>query len=157
MYTIKHSLAFQPLDTVSGLLDESAAQAQSAAADAQHTAPAAKAVSLGANKLAVIPGGHGVTITCSEGALWVTEDWSPTDVELRSNERFKSTNAGRIIIQAFERSSYRVSVEQMPWWSRVVRAVAKRTALAMRVARPHLSASQSDQPDAVRRAPLPYC
>ncbi len=157
MYTINHSLRFQPRGTVSGLSDETAVHEQKTFATPQRAESSANVVSLDANKLAVIRSGQRVNITCLEGVLWVTEDWNPTDVLLRSGETFKSTNAGRIVIDAFEPSTYRMAVDRSPWWSRPLRAVAGRISLAIRASRARSQGSQSDQRIDLRRAPLPYC
>ncbi len=157
MYTINHSLRFQPRGTVSGLFHETAVHQQRTLATLRGAESSANVVRLDANKLAVIQSGRRVNITCLEGMLWVTEDWNPTDVLLRSGESFKSTNAGRIVIDAFEPSTYRMAVDRTPWWSRLGRAVADQIDNAIRVLRARLQASNAERPTILRRAPLPYC
>ncbi len=157
MYTINHSLRFQPRGTVSGRSHETAVHEQKTFATPQRAASSANVVRLDANKLAVIQSGRRVNITCLEGVLWVTEDWNPTDVLLRSGESFKSTNAGRIVIDAFEPSTYRMTVDRSLWWSRSWQVVADRMSLTIRVLRARIQASQADRLEIVRRAPLPYC
>ena len=157
MYTINHSLGFQPRGTVSGLTHETAVHEQKTFATPQRAESSANVVRLDANKLAVIRSGRRVNITCLEGVLWITEDWNPADVALRPGETFKSTNAGRIIIDAFEASTYRMTVDSSPWWSRALRVVADRISLAIRASRARSQASQSDRRIDLRRAPLPYC
>jgi hypothetical protein len=156
MYTINHSLRFQPRGTVSGLSHETAVHEQKTFATPQRAESSANVVRLDANKLAVIQSGRRVNITCLEGVLWVTEDWNPTDVLLRSGESFKSTNAGRIIIDAFEPSTYRAAVDRTSWPSRSWQFVAQQFDVVVRALRAGVRALQAERLDRIRREPLPY-
>ena len=159
MYRTHHSLGFMPSTSPSVSTKRPASHAEKALhlQAPGRIATSADVVLLAAEEIAVIQPKRRVTITCSEGALWITEDWNPADVELQSGELFVSTNAGRIIVQAFEPSSYRMTVGRSLWWSRPWQVAADRMSLTIRVLRARIQASQADRRAIVRRAPLPYC
>ncbi|MFN0303509.1 MAG: DUF2917 domain-containing protein [Burkholderiales bacterium] len=157
MYRTHHSLGFMPSTSPSVSTERSAAQHEKRRQIPSRIATPADVAHLAAEEMSVIRTKRRVTITCNEGALWITEDWHPADVALRPGESFKSTNAGRIIVQAFEPSSYRMTVDRTSRSAFYWQFIAKQISLAIRVLRARVQASQADRLEIVRRAPLPYC
>ncbi len=157
MYRTHHSLGFMPSTSPSVPTERPAAQQEKTLQVPSRIVTPADVVHLAAEEMSVIRTKRRVTITCSEGALWITEDRHPADVELQPGESFESTNAGRIIVQAFEPSSYRMTVDRASRLAPSWQLIAKRIGVTIRVLRARIQASQADRRAIVRRAPLPYC
>ena len=51
---------------------------------------------------------RGLTITCRQGEIWVTEDGDPRDVVLRAGERISLERPGRALVSAFVGSTLSV-------------------------------------------------
>ncbi len=157
MYRTDHSLAFMPSTARSVQTKRPAVQQGKALQTSRCDVTPVDVVRLAAEEMSVMRTKRRVTITCDTGVLWVTEDWNPTDTLLRPGESFVSTNAGRIVIQAFAPSSYRTNVVRAAWWSRPWQGVADRMSLAIRISRARSLALQSDRRIGFRRTPLPDC
>lgn len=153
MYRTKHVLGFMPSTSGSVPTEQPVARREKALHVSSRLATSADVVRLVAEEISVIRPRTRVTITCNDGALWITEDRNPADVELRPGETFESTDSGRIIVQAFAPSSYRMTVARAWAWG----FAARQMAAAFRVLRAGMHALQSDRQARSRRAPLPYC
>ncbi|MFM9888427.1 MAG: DUF2917 domain-containing protein, partial [Burkholderiales bacterium] len=110
MYRTRHFLGFMPSTFGSVQPAQPVARHEKALHVPSRTATSADVVRLVAEEISVIRPRTRVTITCNDGALWITADRTPADVELRPGETFESHDSGRIIVQAFSPSSYRMTV-----------------------------------------------
>ncbi|HET8747553.1 MAG TPA: DUF2917 domain-containing protein [Ramlibacter sp.] len=63
-------------------------------------------ITLPARQLFEIADAAGVRILCTAGSLWLTLDHDPRDVILQAGDAFESEAPRRLLLYAFERSSF---------------------------------------------------
>lgn len=75
---------------------------------------AGAAINLDKDAFIKLPRSLGDTIICTHGAVWVTEDKLPDDIELHQGDGYASKGAGTVFVQAFEQSTVRVVSRAVP-------------------------------------------
>lgn len=69
---------------------------------------------LGKNRTAAFPQARGLTMTCSEGEIWITEDGDLRDTVLRTGERITLEHAGRALVFALTDATFLVQAPIRP-------------------------------------------
>jgi len=60
-------------------------------------------------KVAVINGSKGKTVTCMSGRLWITQEGDPVDYVLEPNQSLVLVKAGNALVSGFGEATFRVA------------------------------------------------
>jgi len=86
------------------------------------------------NQVVRVRRGHGHTVVCASGSVWVTQEGDRRDVVLRAGEAFTLDRAGLALVLAFEPGAIRItrSAAQTGGLSALLKSVVSGAGLARR-------------------------